>query len=189
MSLARDVTTMGGATLASRLLGFTRDAGIAAMLGAGVFSDAFFAVLQITNFFRRLLTEGAINAAFVPSWLRIERTQGKGGADRFFKQVLGVVLLAVVALAVIGIVLAGPIIALLAPGFDGERHALAATCLRIAAPYIALAGVVAVLAAALNAQRRVVAVALGAVAFNAVLLLVLAWIAAIGVAPPAARHR
>jgi putative peptidoglycan lipid II flippase len=186
MSLARDVTTMGGATLASRLLGFTRDAGIAAMLGAGVFSDAFFAVLQITNFFRRLLTEGAINAAFVPSWLRIERTQGKGGADRFFKQVLGVVLLAVVVLAVIGIVLAGPIIALLAPGFDGERNALAATCLRIAAPYIALAGVVAVLAAALNAQRRVVAVALGAVAFNAVLLLVLAWIAAIDVAPPAA---
>ena len=72
MSLARDVTTVGGATLASRLLGFARDMAIAAMLGAGALSDAFFAVLQATNFFRRLLAEGALNAAFVPVWLRIK---------------------------------------------------------------------------------------------------------------------
>jgi len=36
MSLARDVTTVGTATLISRLLGFFRDVGIAAVLGAGV---------------------------------------------------------------------------------------------------------------------------------------------------------
>src|SRR5262249_48959677 len=89
MSLARDVTTVGGATLASRLLGFARDVGIAAALGAGVPSDAFFAVLQIANFFRRLLAEGALNAAFVPLWLRIKETQGENGAYAFFRQVLG----------------------------------------------------------------------------------------------------
>src|ERR1700749_2083776 len=38
MSLARDVTTVGTATLLSRLLGFFRDVGIAAVLGAGVLS-------------------------------------------------------------------------------------------------------------------------------------------------------
>jgi putative peptidoglycan lipid II flippase len=54
MSVGRDVTAVGGATLVSRLLGFVRDMGIAAVLGAGVFSDALFAVLQATNFFRRL---------------------------------------------------------------------------------------------------------------------------------------
>src|SRR5262249_716131 len=89
MSLARDVTTVGGATLASRLLGFARDVAIAAALGAGVPSDAFFAVLQIANFFRRLLAEGALNAAFVPLWLRIKETQGENGAYAFFRQVLG----------------------------------------------------------------------------------------------------
>ena len=71
MSLARDVTTVGTATLASRLLGFVRDAGIAAILGAGVLSDAYFAALQIPNLFRRLLAEGALNSAFVPMWIRI----------------------------------------------------------------------------------------------------------------------
>ena len=184
MSLARDVTTVGGATLASRLLGFARDVGIAATLGAGVPSDAFFAVLQIANFFRRLLAEGALNAAFVPLWLRIKETQGESGAYAFFRQVLGAMLLAVGALAAIGLLFAPTIIDLLAPGFDGERHALAADYVRIAAPYVALAGVVAVVAAVLNAQGRVVAVALGIAAFNAVLLAALAWIAAFGGAPP-----
>jgi len=184
MSLARDVTTVGGATLASRLLGFARDVGIAATLGAGVPSDAFFAVLQIANFFRRLLAEGALNAAFVPLWLRIKETQGESGAYAFFRQVLGAMLLAVGALAAIGLLFAPAIIDLLAPGFDGERHALAADYFRIAAPYVALAGVVAVVASVLNAQGRVVAVALGIAAFNAVLLAVLAWIAAFGGAPP-----
>src|SRR6266436_5025162 len=98
MSLARDVTTVGSATLASRLLGFVRDMGIAAMLGAGVFSDAFFAALQIVNFFRRLLAEGALNSAFVPIWLRIREAQGARGARRFLQEVVGAMALAVGAL-------------------------------------------------------------------------------------------
>ena len=64
MSLARDITTVGSGTLMSRLLAFARDAGIAALLGTGPFSEAFFAVLQVINFFRRLLAEGALNGAF-----------------------------------------------------------------------------------------------------------------------------
>src|SRR5450759_5388585 len=71
MSLARDITTVGSGTLMSRLLAFARDAGIAALLGTGPFSEAFFAVLQVINFFRRLLAEGALNSAFVPIWLSV----------------------------------------------------------------------------------------------------------------------
>ena len=42
MSLARDVGTVGGATLTSRALALLRDAGVAAVLGAGALSDAYF---------------------------------------------------------------------------------------------------------------------------------------------------
>src|SRR5207302_8058807 len=93
MSLARDVATVGTATLLSRLLGFIRDAGIAAVLGAGVLSDAFFAALQIPNLFRRLLAEGALNAAFVPMWLRLREETGPNGARRFGEQALGTMLI------------------------------------------------------------------------------------------------
>jgi putative peptidoglycan lipid II flippase len=186
MSLARDVTTVGSATLGSRLLGFARDMGIAALLGAGVFSDAFFAVLQIANFFRRLLAEGALNAAFVPLWLRIKQIEGRAGAHRFFQQVFSATLLVGGVLAAGVLWFAPALIGLLAPGFDGERHALASEYLRIVAPYLALTGIVAVLAAALNAQGRMVAAGLGTVAFNVVLLLALAWIAGLGVTQPSA---
>ncbi len=178
MSIARDITTVGGATLLSRLLGFGRDVGIAATLGAGAFSDAFFAVLQIVNFFRRLLAEGALNAAFVPLWLRIKQAEGIGGTSRFLLEALLAALLATSVVAALGILLAPATVGLLAPGFEGLRQAAAIDYLRITAPYVALAGVVAVVAAALNAEGRVLAVAVGVVAFNAILVLAVVWIAA-----------
>ena len=183
MSLTRDVTTVGGATLASRLLGFARDMAIAAMLGAGALSDAFFAVLQATNFFRRLLAEGAFNAAFVPVWLRIKRAEGEESAYRFFQQVFAAMLLAVGVLAVAGIVFAPAVVDVLAPGFVGERHALATDYVRIAAPYVALAGMVAIITALLNAERRIAAAAAGVVTLNAVLLVALGAIAGFGPPP------
>src|SRR5207302_8741604 len=100
MPLARDVTTVGGATLLSRLIGFFRDVGIAAVLGAGVLSDAYFAALQIPNLFRRLLAEGALNAAFVPMWLRIQQDSGERAARRFAEAALGIMLAALGAIAI-----------------------------------------------------------------------------------------
>ena len=49
MALGRWVTTIGGYTLASRLLGFIRDILIAAILGTGPISDAFFVAFKIPN--------------------------------------------------------------------------------------------------------------------------------------------
>ena len=64
--MIRSVLTVGGWTMASRILGFARDMLIAAMLGAGPIADAFFVALKLPNLFRRLFGEGAFNAAFVP---------------------------------------------------------------------------------------------------------------------------
>src|SRR5216684_6897191 len=151
MSLARDVTTVGSATLLSRLLGFFRDVGIAAVLGAGALSDAFFAALQIPNLFRRLLAEGALNSAFVPMWLRIKDERGEAGALRFGEGVLGAMILALGATAVLCVLLAPTVVHLLAPGFHlpDERFPLAVEYLRLSAPYVVVAGLVAVAAATL----------------------------------------
>ncbi|MDP2411275.1 MAG: murein biosynthesis integral membrane protein MurJ [Pseudolabrys sp.] len=176
MSLARDVTTVGSGTLVSRLLGYIRDAGIAALLGTGPVSDAFFAVLQVVNFFRRLLAEGALNAAFVPIWLGLRGGEdGAANADKFTVRSLLAVFCLTGIVALLIIVFANGMIGLISPGFDDARRNVAAFFLLIVAPYIVLAGLVAVLAAALNAENRVVAVALSTIAFNLVMLLVLAW--------------
>ena len=176
MSITRDVTTVGAATLTSRLFGFLRDAGIAAVLGAGPLSDAYFAALQIPNLFRRLLAEGALNSAYVPMSMRIRDENGALAARRFAEQVLGSMAASLCALAIVCLLFTPTIVHLLAPGFRGvgERFPLAVTFVRLSVPYVAVSGIVAVAASALNAEGRVAAAAFGLVVFNGVLVCVVA---------------
>lgn len=182
MTLARDVTTVGGATLLSRLLGFLRDMLIAAVLGAGTLSDAYFAALALPNLFRRLLAEGALNAAFVPLWLRIRHERGSEQAQRFGETVLGLMMLGLGAIALIAVVFAPEVVRAIAPGFapGSERFILAVDFARLSLPYLAIAGVVAVAAASLNAEGRMGAAALGVVIFNVVLIAAVAALLAHG---------
>jgi putative peptidoglycan lipid II flippase len=188
MSLARDVTTVGAATLTSRLLGFLRDAGIAAILGAGVLSDAYFAALQIPNLFRRLLAEGALNSAFVPMWIRIREESGVEGTRKFGEQVLGAMARTLGLIAVVCLLGAPVVVHVIAPGFasEGERFPLAVTFVRLSVPYVAISGLVAVAASALNAQGRVAAAAFGLVVFNGVLVATVVALLALGTEPTSA---
>jgi putative peptidoglycan lipid II flippase len=172
MSITRDVTTVGAATLTSRVLGFLRDAGVAAVLGAGVLSDAYFAALQIPNLFRRLLAEGALNSAFVPMSMRIREENGAVEARKFAERVLGTMVVSLTVIALLCAIFAPTIVHLLAPGFQGERFPLAVLFVRLAVPYVAISGVVAVAASALNAENRVAAASFGLVVFNGVLVAV-----------------
>src|SRR3981081_99195 len=87
--MIRSFVTVSTGTLASRLLGFVRDSMIAALLGAGPVADAFLAAFQLVNVVRRLLTEGALNAALVPAWLRARENGGAMAAAAFAGRVLG----------------------------------------------------------------------------------------------------
>ena len=176
MSLARNIATVGSGTLTSRLLAYVRDAGIAALLGTGAFAEAFFAVLQVVNFFRRLLAEGAFNAAFVPIWLRLAAgDDGAANANRFTTRTLVTVGVIAGAIALLVVVSAHAIMAAVAPGFDAARQHLAVLYLMLVAPYIVLAGLGAVISAALNAEHRVAAVAISMAVFNLILVGVIAY--------------
>src|SRR3978361_2235065 len=89
--MIRSILTVASGTLASRLLGFVRDAMVAALLGAGPVADAFLVAFQLVNVVRRLLTEGALNAALVPAWLRARAAAGATAAAAFAGRVLGTV--------------------------------------------------------------------------------------------------
>ena len=119
MSPARDITTVGGGTLMSRLLAYARDAWIAALLGAGPFSETLFAILQVVNFFRRLLSEGALNSAFVPIWTKLRSGKnGMVGADRFTRRVLLTMFCVAGSFALLAVFLGRYFIAGIAPGLD-----------------------------------------------------------------------
>src|SRR6478736_825988 len=147
MSLARDITTVGSGTLMSRLLAYLRDAWIAALLGAGPQSEAFFAVLQVVNFFRRLLSEGALNSAFVPIWVKLRGGEdGAANANRFTVSTLATVGMITGIIVLVTSVCAPFIIAAIAPGFPPAQRDQAVLLMMIVAPYILFAGLVAVAA-------------------------------------------
>src|ERR1700754_5289767 len=98
--MIRSFLTVSTGTLASRLLGFLRDSMIAALLGTGAVSDAFLVAFQLVNVARRLLSEGALNAALVPAWLRLRQTD-RGAAAAFAGRVLGTISAALIAVTVL----------------------------------------------------------------------------------------
>lgn len=172
MSLARNVATVGGITFLSRILGFGRDMTIAAVFGAGIRADAFFVAFQLVNLIRRLLAEGAMNAAVVPLYLRARDQGGEAGAGAFAGQLIGTLAVALAGLTLL-LALAMPLVVLLlAPGFTfgGPRMAIAVELARLMVPYLVLAGPLAVLMGVLNANHRFAFAAMATAVFNATML-------------------
>jgi putative peptidoglycan lipid II flippase len=171
--MIRSFLTVSSGTLASRLLGFLRDSMIAALLGTGAVADAFLVAFQLVNVARRLLSEGALNAALVPAWLRL-RDSDAGAAAAFAGRVLGTISAALIAITVLIGLLTPLAIAVLAPGFAGqETLQLAVTDARLMLPYLAFAGPAAVLLALASAQGRFFLTAFSPLLFNVALIAVM----------------
>lgn len=173
--MIRAFLTVSTGTLASRLLGFVRDSALAALLGAGPVADAFLAAFQLVNVARRLLTEGGLNAALVPAWLRVRESEGAMAAAAFAGRVLGTITLALIAATALLALLMPLVIAALAPGFAGrDTLHLATDNARLMLPYLAFAGPVTVMMALLNAQGRFALTAFSPLLFNIALIAMMA---------------
>src|ERR1700730_8630585 len=79
--------------LTSRILGLVRDQLLAALFGAGNEMDAFIVAFRIPNLVRDLFTEGAMSAAFVPTFTRHLTIHGRDDAWRLGNNVLNVLLI------------------------------------------------------------------------------------------------
>src|SRR5215813_5856167 len=171
--MIRSFLTVSSGTLASRLLGYLRDSMIAGLLGTGVIADAFLVAFQFVNVVRRLLSEGALNAALVPAWMRLRETSGAAAAS-FAGAVLGTVSAALIAATALLGLFMPLVVTALAPGFAGhDTLQLAVTDARLMLPYLAFAGPATVLLALASAQGRFFVTAFSPLLFNAALIAVM----------------
>jgi len=154
------------ATLASRVLGLVRDQLFAALVGANAWSDAFVAAFRIPNLLRDLFAEGALSSAFVPAFAETRQNRGAVQAFELANRVVGLVLLVVGGLVLLGVLLAGPLVSLVAPGFEGEQARLTAGLTRLMMPFLLLVSLSAAAMGMLNAQGRFTAPALAPALFN-----------------------
>jgi len=162
-------STVTAATFGSRLLGFARDAGTAAVLGAAPLADALMAALSLPLLARRLLAEGAFNAALIPALAAAPTPEAARRVASSTLLLLSIVLLVLAALGALAMPL---LILALAPGFaqGGERADLAVACGRIALLYLPLAGMAAVFGGVANGWNKVLLPALAPMAANGVAL-------------------
>jgi putative peptidoglycan lipid II flippase len=156
MNLLRTLATISGMTLISRILGFVRDAVIARLFGAGLYTDAFFVAFRIPNLLRRLFAEGAFSQAFVPILADYRARDGDVAAKRL---VDGTATLLAVALAVVtalGVATAPLIIYISAPGFAAQpvKFDVTVAMLRVTFPYILFISLVSLAGGILNTWRR-----------------------------------
>jgi len=159
--MLKGILTVGGWTMASRVLGFVRDILIAARLGAGPIADAFFVALQLPNLFRRLFGEGAFNAAFIPAFSGTLATQGPQAARDLAERMLALMTVWLSSLVLLGILVMPQLLALMTPGFGAvpAKLALAVELARITFPYLLLICLTALVSGVLNGLDRFAAAA------------------------------
>lgn len=166
--MIRNIFTVGGWTLVSRLTGFARDIVMAAILGAGPVADAFLVAFRLPNHFRAIFAEGAFAAAFVPAYARRLERDGVAKARSFANEIgTGLFLVQIVLLA-LALFFTPALVRTLAPGLseDPARFDLAVALTRITFPYLGLTAMLAMISGTLNANHRFAAAAGAPVLLN-----------------------
>jgi putative peptidoglycan lipid II flippase len=160
MNLARSLGSIGGLTLASRVLGLARDMLFAQFVGANFASDAFTIAWRMPNMFRALFAEGAFSAAFIPMFnKKIADKDGPGlpAGLSFAEDALSVLLPSLLLMTVLLEAFAWPATYLISLGFHGASHeqiAYAVMLTRLTFPYLMLISLVSLLGGILNSLHK-----------------------------------
>src|SRR5262245_14230898 len=106
--LAKSAGLIGTATMTSRVLGLLRDTVLAAVFGASASPqmDAFNVAFRVPNLLRDLFAEGAMTAAFLPTFTRTLTTKGRDEAWRLGSLVMNALAIITSGLVIIGILFA-----------------------------------------------------------------------------------
>ncbi|WP_429912780.1 murein biosynthesis integral membrane protein MurJ [Glycocaulis sp.] len=175
MRLLRNLGVISILTLVSRVAGLAREILTAARLGAGPVADTFFQAMTIPNTFRRVLAEGAFNAAFVPLYARQLEEKDRAEADRFASEALSF-MATFTTLLVIAFQIFAPWLAyIFFPGRIGDPDGmmLAVLLLQIMMPYLLAMVVTALISGGLNSNGKFAAAAGAPVLLNIAMIGVL----------------
>jgi putative peptidoglycan lipid II flippase len=157
-------------TVVSRILGLLRDELSAAIFGANLLLSAFYTAFRLPNLFRRLLGEGSLTAAFLPTLQEELHVHGRPGAYALLNKVtswLVVVTGSVVALAMVLFAHSRWV------GGQEEKWYLAADLTVILFPYLVFICVAAAFNATLNVFEHFTEPALSPIWLNLSMILTL----------------
>jgi putative peptidoglycan lipid II flippase len=120
--------------LLSRLVGLVRNRVFAHYFGTSDAADAFNAAFKIPNFLQNLFGEGVLSASFIPVYSRLSARGEEKQARRVAGAIFSLLALATSLLVLIGVLITPALIAVIAPGFEGEKREITIRLVRILFP-------------------------------------------------------
>ncbi len=150
--MIRSASAMSVTTMLSRILGYFRDNLQASVLGAANVSDAFIIAFRIPNLLRRLVGEGALTSAFVPTFSRYLKEGDPEKLWRFANRMFTTLLLLLLVITILGIAFSPQIVKVLAYGFkvSPDKWDLTIQLNRLMFPYIFFISLAALAGGILN---------------------------------------
>ncbi len=177
-NIARAAGVLGFATILSRIMGMVRDMVVSRLFGAGFATDAFFAAFQIPNMLRRFFAEGALTAAFVPTFSEWYTKRGEDEARDLANICFTLLTIVMAMVTLLGILFSPQIVHLMFPGFGHEpplalagggsvtKPELTVFLNRLMFPYIFLISLVALCMGILNTMRHFFTPAISTIFLN-----------------------
>ncbi|MFH0824248.1 MAG: murein biosynthesis integral membrane protein MurJ [Pseudomonadota bacterium] len=167
-AVTRAAGVVGFWTVLSRVLGYVRDMVTALFLGAGFEADAFFVAFRIPNLLRRLFGEGALSAAFIPTYVQTLQMEGIERATLLARKAFTLTAIVLGVVTFFGMGLSAEVVRVIAPGFieSPEKFSLTVSLNRIMFPYIFFVSLLALVSGVLNSMGHFAAPAAAPIILN-----------------------
>ena len=133
------------------------------------------AAFRIPNFLQNLFGEGALSASFIPVYAALVARGEREEATRVAGAVAALLSLVTAVLVLAGVAATPLLVALIAPGFEGEKRELTVEIVRILFPGAGLLVLSAWCLGILNSHRRFLLSYLAPVIWNVAMIATLLW--------------
>src|SRR5699024_48661 len=140
---AKSVVTIIVFTLASKVLGFLREALIASKYGTGAGTDTYFISLLAITLFSTLILQTIITT-MIPVLSDVETQEGKKGKLNHLNNFLNTLIVVAFIMVILGYFVTPLLMQLLGKGFEGEQFELAIALTRIGLPTLIFSSLVGV---------------------------------------------
>lgn len=173
-SIVKKTIELGFFTVTSKAVGFVRDILMVRYLGVTAFADIFNIARSIPSSLRKIVAEGALNVAVVPTLVKTLKEEGKDQTSRVSTVLLIALALLAIPLCLAVVIFAPAIISVIAPGWKCvggiDRCLESARMLRIMIFFAGLAFGSALFACVLQAVHQFNVPMFGQIIFNLLLV-------------------
>lgn len=156
-------------TVASKILGFTRDITLSYFYGASDTSDAYLISLTIPAIVFGLIGSG-LSIGYIPMYSEIEKKHGELEGNRYTNNLINILFLICSLILVLGLTFTTPMVKIIASGFEGETLSLAIKFTKVSLFGVYFMGITYVFKGYLQIKDNYVVPALVGLPFNILII-------------------